>query len=132
MLIKNNDIWFSEYYAEDDVKLSLKISEILHTEQTPFQKLQIFRNDTFGVFMVLDGYTQVTEKDEFIYHDMICHPAFCVNPDIKKVLIIGGGDGGTAREVSRYKTVEKIDMVEIDEAVVRACQVFAAHFFGAR
>lgn len=124
MLIKNNDIWFSEYYSEDDVKLSLKISELLHTEQTPFQKLQIFRNDTFGVFLVLDGYTQVTEKDEFIYHDMICHPALCVNPDIKNVLIIGGGDGGTAREVSRYKTIEKIDMVEIDEAVVRACQKY--------
>ncbi|WP_037373016.1 polyamine aminopropyltransferase [Anaerovorax odorimutans] len=124
MLIKNNDLWFSEYYMEDDVKLSLKIDEILYAERSPFQKIEIFKNKTFGVFMVLDGYIQVTEKDEFVYHDMISHPAMAVNPDIKNVLIIGAGDGGTAREISRYKTIEKIDMVEIDEAVVRACQKY--------
>lgn len=122
ILSKNHDLWFSEYYMDDDVKLSLKIDEVLHVEQSPFQKIEIFRNETFGVFMVLDGYTQVTEKDEFVYHDMIIHPAMAVNPDIKNVLIIGAGDGGTAREVSRYSTIEKIDMIEIDEAVVRACQ----------
>lgn len=109
---------------DDDVKLSLKVDKILHVEQTPFQKMEMFHNETFGNFMILDGYTQVTEKDEFVYHDMISHPAMCVNPEIKKVLIIGGGDGGTAREISRYKTIEKIDQVEIDEAVVRACQKF--------
>lgn len=124
MLEKNHDVWFSEYYMDDDVKLSLKIDEILHVEQSPFQKIHIFRNETFGVFMVLDGYTQVTEKDEFVYHDMIIHPAMAVNPDAKRVLIIGAGDGGTAREVSRYPSIETIDMVEIDEAVVRACQKY--------
>ncbi len=122
MLLKNNDLWYSEYYMDDDVKLSLNIEEVLHTEQSPFQKIQIFKNKTFGRFMVLDGYVQVTEKDEFVYHDMICHPAMAVNPDIKNVLIIGAGDGGTAREVSRYPHIEKIDMVEIDEAVVRICK----------
>lgn len=122
MLIKNNDLWFSEYYMDDDVKLSLKIKEILHVEQSPFQKIEIFQNETFGTFMVLDGYTQLTEKDEFVYHDMISHPAMAVNPNIKNVLIIGAGDGGTAREIARYQSIEKIDMVEIDEAVVRACQ----------
>jgi len=120
-LNKNHDIWFSEYYVEDDVKLALKV-EVLLSEQTPFQKLMIMKNETFGTFMTLDGYTQVTERDEFIYHDMICHVPMAVNPNIKKVLIIGGGDGGTAREVARYSAVEKIDMIEIDEAVVRACQ----------
>jgi len=122
-LKKNHDIWFSEYCMEDDVKLSLKVT-VLHNEQTPFQKLMIMRNETFGTFMVLDGYTQVTEKDEFIYHDMICHVPMAVNPNIKNVLIIGGGDGGTARETARYKSIEKIDMIEIDEAVVRACQQY--------
>lgn len=124
MLEKNHDIWFSEYYIDDDVKLSLKLSEILHVEQSPFQNIKIFKNETFGVFMVLDGFTQVTEKDEFVYHDMICHPAMAVNSNIKNVLIIGAGDGGTAREVARYNTIEKIDMVEIDEAVVRACEKY--------
>lgn len=124
MLVKNSDLWYSEFYMDDDVKLSLRIEKILHVEQTPFQKMEIYQNETFGVFMVLDGYVQLTEKDEFVYHDMICHPAMCVNPDIKNVLIIGGGDGGTAREVSRYKSIERIDQVEIDEAVVRACQKY--------
>lgn len=124
MLEKNHDVWFSEYYMDDDVKLSLKVDEILHVEQSPFQKIHIFRNQTFGVFMVLDGYVQVTEKDEFVYHDMIIHPAMAVKPDAKRVLIIGAGDGGTAREVARYKSIEQIDMVEIDEAVVRACQKY--------
>ncbi len=122
MLLKNSDLWYSEYYMDDDVKLSLNIKEVLHTEQSPFQKIQIFNNKTFGNFMVLDGYVQVTEKDEFVYHDMICHPAMAVNPEVKNVLIIGAGDGGTAREVSRYPHIEKIDMVEIDEAVVRICK----------
>lgn len=66
----------------------------------------------------------ITEKDEFIYHEMISNVPMAVNPDIKKVLIIGGGDGGTAREVCRFKTVEQVDMVEIDERVVRLCQKY--------
>jgi spermidine synthase len=106
-----------------DVKLSYKV-DVLHTEQTPFQKLAIMRNGTFGNFMTLDGYIQVTERDEFIYHEMICHVPMAVNPAIKRVLIIGGGDGGTVREASRYSHIEKIDMIEIDEAVVRACEKY--------
>lgn len=119
MLEKNNDFWYSEYHSEDDVKLSFKIGAMLHSEQSLFQKIHLFQNETYGNILVLDGYVQVTEKDEFVYHDMIVHPAMAVNPDIKRVLIIGGGDGGTAREVSRYPGIEQIDMVEIDEAVVR-------------
>ena len=116
------DVWYSEYCMKD-VKLSYEV-DILYTEKTPFQKLNIMKNKTFGTMLVLDGYVQVTESDEFIYHEMICHVPFAVNPVIKNVLIIGGGDGGTAREVSRYKTVEKIHMVELDEAVVRACEKY--------
>lgn len=121
---KNHDLWYSEYHIGDDIKLSLKVEEVLHTEQTPFQKIMIMRNNIAGVWMTLDGYVQLTEADEFIYHDMIVHPAMAVNPQIQKVLIIGGGDGGTAREVCRYPSVQKIDMIEIDERVVRACQKY--------
>lgn len=124
MMHEMADLWFNEYHVKDSVKLGLNIQEILHTEDTPFQKLQMYRNDTFGVFMTLDGFIQVTEKDEFVYHDMICHPALAVNPNIKKVLIIGGGDGGTAREIARYPHIETIDMVEIDGAVVEACKKY--------
>jgi spermidine synthase len=116
------DIWYSEYCMED-VKLSLKV-DVLYTEQTPYQKISIMKNKTFGTFLTIDGYIQVTERDEFIYHDMICHVPMAVNPGIRRVLIIGGGDGGTAREVSRYKSVERIDMVELDEAVVNACKKY--------
>ena len=117
-----HDLWYSEYCMED-VKLSYKV-EYLHSEQTPFQKLEIMRNNTFGTFMTLDGFVQLTARDEFIYHEMISHVPMAVKPDTKRVLIIGGGDGGTAREISRYGHIEKIDMIEIDEAVVRACEKY--------
>jgi len=120
MLTKVNDMWYSEYH-DYDVKFSTEITEVLLQKQTPFQYLQMLKSDTFGTFMTLDGYIQLTEMDEFVYHDMICHPAMAVNPLIKRVLIIGGGDGGTAREVARYKHIEKLDMVEIDGDVVDAC-----------
>ena len=119
--MKNHEYWYSEIHARG-VKFSLE-AEVLYQEQTPYQKLMIMKNNTFGIFLTLDGYVQLTEGDEFIYHDMICHPALAVNPDIKRVLIIGGGDGGTAREVARYEQIERIDMVEIDEAICRlACE----------
>ena len=117
------DIWYSEYCMDDDVKLSMKV-DFLHGEQTPFQKLTILRNESFGAILTLDGFVQVTERDEFVYHEMIAHVPMAVNPDIKRALIIGGGDGGTAREIARYASVEKIDMVELDEAVVRACEKY--------
>jgi spermidine synthase len=116
------DLWFSEYHTED-VRFSIKV-EPLWSEQTKFQRIDFFKNATFGTFFTLDGFIMMTEKDEFIYHEMICHPAFATNPEIQRVLIIGGGDGGTAREVARYPTVQQIDQVEIDERVVRLCQQY--------
>lgn len=122
-----NDIkqknWFSEFYAPD-VKFTLELEEVLYEEQTPFQYIKFMKNATFGTFFTLDGYIMATQKDEFAYHDMICHPALAVNPAVKKVLIIGGGDGGTAREVAKYSFIESIDLVEIDERVVRLCQQY--------
>lgn len=117
------DLWYTEK-QQDDVKFSIKVKEHLHSEKSGFQQLDFFTSDTFGKFFTLDGLMMVTEKDEFIYHDMISHVSMAVNPDIKKVLVIGGGDGGTVREVLRYDHVEKVDMVEIDERVVRLCQKY--------
>lgn len=96
----------------------------MHSEKSAFQQIDILESEEFGRILTLDGLMMVTEKDEFVYHDMIVHPAMCVNPAIKKVLVIGGGDGGTVRELARYKTIEQIDMVEIDERVVRICEHF--------
>ena len=118
-----SDLWYTEIH-QDDVKFSIKIKSHLHSEKSTFQQIDFFESDTFGRFFTLDGLMMATEKDEFIYHDMITHVPMAVNPGIKKVLIIGGGDGGTAREILRYSNIEKIDMVEIDERVVRLCQKY--------
>ncbi|WP_048569343.1 polyamine aminopropyltransferase [Clostridium cylindrosporum] len=117
------DLWYTENHQED-TKFSIKVKEHIHSEKSEFQQIDFFESDTFGRFFTLDGLMMVTEKDEFIYHDMITHIPMAVNPAIKNVLIIGGGDGGTAREVLRYSSVEKVDMVEIDERVVRLCEKY--------
>jgi len=117
------DLWYTENHAYD-TKFSIKVKKHLHSEKTSFQQIDFFESDTFGIFFTLDGLMMVTQKDEFIYHDMITHIPMAVNPDCKKVLIIGGGDGGTAREIARYAHIEQIDMVEIDERVVRLCQEY--------
>ncbi len=117
------DLWYTENHQED-TKFSIKVKEHIHSEKSEFQQIDFFDSETFGRFFTLDGLMMVTEKDEFIYHDMITHIPMAVNPNIKKVLIIGGGDGGTAREVLRYNHIEKVDMVEIDERVVRLCEKY--------
>lgn len=116
-----------KYYTEqwsEDCQFSIAYEEKLHSEASPFQQIDFYKGEEFGTFFTLDGLMMVNEKDEFVYHDMITHPAFATNLNIKKVLIIGGGDGGTAREVLRYKSVEKVVMVEIDELVFRLSQKY--------
>ncbi|NFI53587.1 polyamine aminopropyltransferase [Clostridium botulinum] len=117
------ELWYTEKHTED-VKFSIRVDRELYTEQSKFQRIDILESKEFGRFFTLDGLMMVTEKDEFIYHDMIVHVPMATNPNIKKVLVIGAGDGGTIRELTRYKTIEKIDMVEIDESVVEACKKY--------
>ncbi len=99
-----------------------KLRKVLHEEQTPFQHMQIVEMEDFGRALILDGCVQTTVGDEYIYHDMITHVPLFTHPNPERVLIIGGGDGGTAREVLRHKTVKEVDMVEIDGAVIEACR----------
>ncbi len=117
------DLWFSEPHTPD-VKMSIRIDRQLHSEQSEFQRIDIFESKEFGRFLTLDGLMMLTEKDEFIYHEMITHVAMASNPKIKNVLVIGAGDGGTVRELARYDTIEHIDMVEIDERVVEVSKEF--------
>ena len=117
------DLWYSEKWSEE-TKFSIKIKEHLYSEQTPFQKIDFFTSNEYGRFFTLDGLIMITEKDEFSYHEMITHVPMCTNLNIKRVLVIGGGDGGTVRELTRYSSIEKIDMVEIDERVVRLSQKY--------
>lgn len=115
------ELWYTEQHTKN-VRFSIKIDRQITTMKSPFQRIDIFDSKEFGRILSLDGYLMVTEKDEFIYHDMITHIPMAVNPDIKNVLVIGGGDGGAVRELVRYKTIERIDMVEIDKLVVDCCR----------
>lgn len=117
------DLWYTENWSEE-TKFSIKVKEHIYSEETPFQKIDFFTSNEYGRFFTLDGLIMITEKDEFIYHEMITHVPMCTNLNIKKVLVIGGGDGGTVRELTRYSHIEKIDMVEIDERVVRLSQKY--------
>lgn len=117
------DLWFSEFHAKG-VKLSIKVIKQLCSVQSDFQQIDVFDSEEFGRFLTLDGYMMLTQRDEFIYHEMITHVPMAVNPDVKKVLVIGAGDGGAVRELARYKTIEKIDLVEIDEKVVEVCKEY--------
>ncbi|MBP2019830.1 spermidine synthase [Symbiobacterium terraclitae] len=99
-----------------------RVRRVLHEEQTPFQHLQLVELEDFGRALVLDGAVQTTVGDEYIYHEMIAHVPLFTHPNPERVLVIGGGDGGTAREVARHPSVKGIDMVEIDRAVVDACR----------
>lgn len=117
------ELWFTEMHTPN-VKMSIRVDKQLYTEDSEFQRIDVFQSDEFGRFLTLDGIMMLTEKDEFIYHEMITHVAMASNPDVKKVLVIGAGDGGTIRELTRYKTIERIDMVEIDERVVAVCREY--------
>lgn len=115
------ELWFTENHTEN-VKFSIQIDRQLYSSQSDFQRIDIFLSTEFGRFLTLDGYMMLTEKDEFIYHEMMVHVPMAVHPTVRRVLVIGGGDGGTARELIRYQTIEQIDVVEIDEEVVSACK----------
>ncbi len=117
------DLWFTENHT-DEVRFSIKVDKHIYSGQSEFQKIDVFDTFEFGKVLVLDGYLMITEKDEYIYHEMITHIPMATNPNIKNVLVIGAGDGGTIRELTRYKHIENIDMVEIDKQVVDVCREF--------
>lgn len=117
------ELWYHEHEPGYGYGVSYKITKALHHEVSDFQEIQILETEGFGRMLVLDKCVQVTERDEFLYHEMLVHPAMCIHPNPKKVLIIGGGDGGTAREVLRHPDVQ-VDMCEIDGAVIEACKKY--------
>lgn len=115
------ELWYTEEHSEN-VRFSIRVEKQLYSAKSKFQRIDVFEAKEFGRFLTLDGLMMLTEKDEFIYHDMIVHVPMATNPHIKKVLVIGAGDGGTVRELTRYESIEAIDMVEIDQMVVEACK----------
>jgi spermidine synthase len=117
------ELWFSEHHTPD-VKLSLRVNQQLYSKQSEFQRIDIFDTPEFGRVLSLDGNIMLTERDEFIYDEMITHVPMAVHKEIKTVLVIGAGDGGVVRELTRYDRVERIDLVEMDEVVVEACRQY--------
>jgi len=109
--------WIPET-LHDDFQFSFKTDDVLYETQTAHQHLVIFQNGTFGRVMMLDGVVQLTETDEFVYHEMMAHPPLMAHPKPRRVLIIGGGDGGVLREVLRHPSVERAVLCEIDQSVI--------------
>lgn len=116
-----NELWFTEL-DRDNLKIDYRIKEVLYSKRSPIQHIMILDSYDFGRMLVLDGVVQTTSLDGYIYNEMLSHIPLITHPNPKKVLIIGGGDCGVARETSKYTGIEQIDMVEIDELVVKACK----------
>jgi spermidine synthase len=114
---------FNEYYHKR-TGLTVGVHQLLFSEQSPYQNVEVYETDTWGRMMVIDGLVMLSEKDEFVYHEMLSHLPLFAHPQPERVLIIGGGDGGTAREVLQHPEVQTVDLVEIDETVVRAAKAF--------
>ena len=117
------EFWFSEFHTPD-VKHSIRVNKQLYSKQSDYQRIDIFETPEFGRVLTLDGNVMLTERDEFIYDEMIVHVPMAVHKQAKDILVIGAGDGGVVRELTRYDRVERIDLVEMDPQVVEACRAF--------
>ena len=117
------ELWFTEYHTKD-ARFSMRIEKPVVSLESKFQRIDVFDSYDFGRVLVIDGFVMLTERDEFIYHEMITHVPMAVNPEIKEVLVIGAGDGGVVRELTRYESIKRIDMVEIDKLVVDVCKEY--------
>lgn len=117
------ELWFSEPHTPH-VKFSIRVDKHLYSGKSEFQRIDVFDSYEFGRFLALDGFMMLTEKDEFVYHEMITHVPMAVHPNVRDVLVIGAGDGGVIRELARYPEIEHIDMVEIDPMVVEVCKKY--------
>ena len=115
------EMWFSELHTSN-VKLSMRIEKQLFSGNSDCQRIDVLESVEFGKFLALDGDILFSEKDEFIYDEMVTHVPMAVHPQVKQVLIIGGGDGGVAKELTQYASIEKIDVVEPDEMLVEVCK----------
>ena len=117
------EMWFSEFHTPD-VKHSIRVHRHLYSQKSDYQQIDIFDTPEFGRVLALNGNVMLTERDEFIYDEMITHVPMAVHPCIQDVLVIGAGDGGVVRELARYEQIRRIDLVEMDPEVVDACRTY--------
>jgi spermidine synthase len=116
--------WFNEQHDYSGSSIGFRVKQLLHAEKTPFQSIEIYATTDWGNLMVIDGCTMVTTRDNFLYHEMMAHPALFTHPRAKRVVVIGGGDCGTLREVLKHDEVESAIQVEIDERVTRLAEKY--------
>src|SRR5262245_47815335 len=113
-----------EFIKRTGERIMLEATEVLHTRQTRFQKLEIADTVSYGRALFLDDKIQSSESDEFVYHEALVHPALVLHPQPRSVLVVGGGEGATLREALRHRTVERAVMVDIDDQAVEACRQY--------
>jgi spermidine synthase len=123
------ELWFTEKQTAS-FGITAQIRETLVTEQTDYQHLAMIDTVEFGRMLVLDGMVMTTVKDEFVYHEMVAHPALFTHPNPKRVLVVGGGDGGVIREVLKHRAVEKAVLVEIDGKVIEYSKKYLPEIAG--
>ena len=124
------ELWFTEKQTPDH-GITSRIVRTLHREETKYQTVDVIETRQFGRMLLLDGMVMTTDKDEFVYHEMIAHVAMNTHPEPKDVLVIGGGDGGAIREVLKYPSVETATLVEIDERVIEVAKTYFPAIAGA-
>ena len=117
-------IKFFERAPFTPLEYSYDVEEILYKGKSKFQEIMVIKNPHFGKMLILDGIVQLTERDEFFYHEMLTHIIMHAHPNPQKVIVIGGGDGGVIREVLKHKSVKKVYFVEIDEEVINVSKRF--------
>lgn len=123
------ELWYTEKQTPS-FGITAKIRETYVSEQTPFQHLVMQETEEFGTMLVLDGMVMTTDKDEFVYHEMVAHPALFTHPNPKHVLVVGGGDGGVIREIMKHPSVEKAVLVEIDGKVIEYSKKYLPNIAG--
>jgi spermidine synthase len=117
------NLWLEDSY-NDQVVLRLRLRECLHSETSPFQRIAVYDSHAFGRVLTLGGAIALSDMDEPLYSECLVHPALSVLPHAERVLILGGGDGGVAREVLRYSNIKQVTVVEIDRRVVETCTTY--------
>jgi spermidine synthase len=115
--------WFTEPCEDGGSAYSLRIRERIHAEETPYQRIEIYDTTDWGKLMVIDGCTMLTARDNFLYHEMMAHPALYIHDDPQRVAIVGGGDCGTLTEVLKHQSIRQVTQIDIDERVTRLSEI---------
>lgn len=118
----NSQQWFTEIFAPSGSAFSLRTEQKLAEVQSPFQHIEIYKTTDFGNLMVIDGVIMLSSRDNFLYHEMLSHPVLFTHPNPQNVIIIGGGDCGTLREVLKHRSVQQVTQIDIDEQVTRMAE----------